>query len=133
MDGAPSDDELLDLLMDMKHDLGKYIVMPVAMLPTDASPTQLREALRRALLQTRGEGEAAHSAQVLWRGFVQEGGEPLRALAGFAQLQAAVERATAWESALGADTPIDRDALLSDLRAVGEAMGALIATCDGAR
>ena len=47
------DDDMLDALYDLKHDLGKYIRMPVAMLPADAPVQELREALHAAIFATR--------------------------------------------------------------------------------
>lgn len=131
MDGAQIDDDLLDLLMDMKHDLGKYIVMPVAMLPATAPDADVRDALRRALRETRTGGDGPRSATELWDDFVGEGGDALRALDGFGVLEASVARAIHWDAAIDAQSPIDRDSLLGDLRAVGEALAAMIARSDG--
>lgn len=130
---AAVNEDLVDLLLDMKHDLGKYIVMPVAMLPADAPQQALRDALHRALRETRPTGGAARSAAELWEGFVAEGGQPLRELSGFSAVEAAMTTAANWNRSLDNEAPIDRQALLSDLRTVGETIGSLIATARGAQ
>jgi hypothetical protein len=93
-------DASLDLLLDLKHDLGKYLVLPFALLPKEAAPAAVHEALARALRETRR---------------------------GPRGVQTAVDRALAWEQALDAPAPLDRAAVERDLRAVQEAISALIA------
>lgn len=39
------DDETMDALLDLSHDLGKYLRLPLALLPVDAGPAEVREAL----------------------------------------------------------------------------------------
>lgn len=131
------DEDLVDLLLDMKHELGKYLVMPVAMLPAAATDDQLRGAALRALTQTRpSQGGAPRSAARLWQDFAAEGGPGLKGLAGYPALESAVAGALAWQGPLqevsGTDAEaarVDRAALLSDLRAVGDAIADLLAEC----
>ena len=59
-------EELLDILLDLKHDLGKYLRLPLALLPADASPKEVREALKTGLFSTRKSGVKTTSAQELF-------------------------------------------------------------------
>jgi hypothetical protein len=120
-------DATLDLLLDLKHDLGKYLLLPIGLLPKDADDDALREALRRALRQTRTSGGQAKSARELWQGFVAELGGELAHSAALAELSAAVERALGWERALEQAAPLARAPLERDLAAVRAAIAALIA------
>ena len=121
-------DELLDLLADMKHDLGKYLVMPVAMLPHGADEQALREGLRRGLLRTMTRGDEVRGAEALWESFLEEGGDALRGLPGFDDLSERVQTAVAWTARLDDPEPLDREALLRDLRAVGTHIAAMMST-----
>jgi len=120
-------DDLLDLLMDLQHDLGKYIRMPLGFLPANASDEEVHRALDKALLKTRATPSGTRSARGLWMAFCAVArpmldGEPL-----FADLERAVDRALAWEShALAQPGPLPRPALEADLSAVAPAIRALI-------
>jgi hypothetical protein len=120
-------DDLLDVLSDLQHDLGKYLLMPVTMLPADASDAALREALRAALLETRRGPAGVRSAATLWSTFQAEAGEALARLPGRRLLTTAVDRALAWEGRLDGNSPLDRGAVTADLRAVTDAIRALMA------
>lgn len=117
--------DLLDALSDLQHDLGKYVAMPVTMLPADASDMDLREALRLALLETRRSPAGVRSAASLWAAFRAEVGDALAARPGWAVLDAAVARGLAWEEHLSGNSPLDRGAVTEDLRAVSEAIRGL--------
>jgi hypothetical protein len=41
-------EELLEALSDLKHDLGKYIKLPVTMLPREADPSEVALEVKRA-------------------------------------------------------------------------------------
>jgi hypothetical protein len=120
-------DATLDLLLDLKHDLGKYLLLPIGLLPRDASEAALREALRRALRETRTSRGRTQSARELWQAFVAELGGELAHSTALAQLQAAVDRALSWERALDQAAPLERVPLERDLQAVQAAIAALIA------
>jgi len=120
-------DATLDLLLDLKHDLGKYLLLPIGLLPKDAGEPELRDALRRALLQTRVSRGQSQSARELWQAFAAELGSELAGSAALAQLRAAVERALAWERALAPEVALERALLERDLQAVQAAIAALIA------
>jgi hypothetical protein len=113
-------EELLDLLLEIQHDLGKYIQLPIVMLPKSASDAELREGLERALRRTRLVGEEAVPARKIWADFESE----LTGTGHDARLEVIrgiVMKAIGWESKLDTDEEIERVALERDLRAVGEA------------
>ncbi len=120
-------DDLLDALSDLQHDLGKYIAMPVTMLPASASDADLREALRSALLETRRSPAGIRSARSLWDAFLAEVGDALTETPGWRPLNAAVDRALAWEARLAGNAPLDRGAVTDDLRAVSTQVSGLMA------
>jgi hypothetical protein len=123
-----SRDDLLDALFDLKHDLGKYIRLPVAMLPADSTAADLRQALGRALLKTRQGPRGDRPAREIWTAFTEEVGRAVDERETAGQLRRAVERALGWERALADDddTPLDRAALEADLTAVSRCIQALI-------
>jgi hypothetical protein len=122
-----SDDALQETLIDLKHDLGKYLVLPLAMLPRDAAQADVRAALARALLQTRKDRAGTHTARSVWQRFEGELAPALSASPAYAALRAAVERALAWEPRLADEAALERTAIETDLRAVQHAIAALIA------
>ncbi len=122
-----SADASLDLLLDLKHDLGKYLVLPFALLPKDAAEPAVREALARALRQTRKGPRGAQGARELWSRFERELTAALPDSHGMRAVRAAVDRALAWEAALDGSVAIDRAAAERDLRAVQSAIAAVIA------
>jgi hypothetical protein len=119
-------EELEDVLDTLCHDLGKYLLMPISMLPRDAGPDALRAALCRALHETRrGPGGVETAREIYEAGHAQ-----LRALgatdAQLAPLRAAMQRALACEAWLSdpAREP-SREVLLTELGAVRDALTAL--------
>ena len=94
--------------MDLRHDLGKYLRMPLRMLPEEASEAALREAVGLALRQTRRAASGVRSARELWGAAAPA----LRALAvaspRYLELEAAVSAALALEARLDAPEPFDR-------------------------
>lgn len=112
--------DLLERLWDLKHDLGKYLGMPLSYLPPDAPDGAVREALRRALHHTHG----GRSARALWSEAVDD--ERLQTVPGFSRLAQVVSEALAWEAALEAPAPIDVHRARSDLAQVQKAIQQLI-------
>lgn len=115
--------ELIELLLELQHDLGKYIRLPLAMLPANASNAEVREALEMGLIYTRQGPGGTRSAETIWRDFLDEAQERLRGFQAFPALCDTVEHALAWRSSLTPTAPpIERDALDSDLQRVSEAI-----------
>jgi hypothetical protein len=127
-----SRDDVLDALLDLKHDLGKYIRMPVAMLPREASNDDLREALETALLRTRSGPGGSRTAADLWKAFTEEVGGAIDGYESTPGLRAAVDRALEWRAALERNEgAIDRGQVEADTGAVGEAIQRLIEEVHG--
>jgi hypothetical protein len=116
----------MERLLDLSHDLGKYLRLPLSMLPAAADAGQVRKALRAALQQTRSAAGQVLPAREIWRRFQADLEPSLSGLSAWHVLEDAVDRALSWEHALGGSAPIDRSAAERDLRAVGEAIDALI-------
>jgi hypothetical protein len=116
-------EDLIDELLDLQHDLGKYILMPLSFLPSQASDDEVHAALRRALFETHKGPRGIRSARQIWTHFEANLGAELDERSSFAPLCAAVERALAWERA---EPPIDREAARADLAAVMPAIRDLI-------
>jgi hypothetical protein len=131
-----TDDATLELLLDLKHDLGKYMLLPLSLLPRDADDAAVRDALTRALLQTRtrrvpadqnGGNSAKHSsAAELWRVAAAELQQTGCARESIARIDAAVQRALAWQHALAREGALDRRAIERDLGAVQSTIAELI-------
>lgn len=124
--------DLQDMLMDLQHDLGKYIRMPLSFLPDGASDDEVRAAVRKALKETRSAAGKTRTARELWDAFASEAGAPLKTFAGFAALERAVEQALKWEAVVDAGAPVDRTRAEKDLAAVGPAIRALLQELDDA-
>ncbi|MFO8071015.1 MAG: hypothetical protein R6V85_03985 [Polyangia bacterium] len=124
-------EDLLDALLDLDHDLGKHIRLPVSMLPASASPVELREALATALLRTRRGPRGTSGAREIWREFEREAGGALAGLRGAENLTAALAAALSWEDVLEGGARIDRDALERDLTEVREKIRDLIEEVSG--
>ncbi len=124
---AGNKEELVDILTDLLHDLGKYIYMPLAMLPPDASDTEFMEALGKALYETRGTTTRTRSAREIWKMFLMDEDGRLEGRAGFAQLHETVGRALAWEDFLRPGKPsIPRHRVEHDLAQISVAIRTLI-------
>jgi hypothetical protein len=121
---APSPDDLLDALLDLQHDLGKYLRLPLAWLPPDAHESEVMAATVKALTCTREGPGGVRPASTIWADFRTEVGDALTAFRGWAVLTAAVARALAWRDNLS--SPLPRERVLADFTAVGVAISALI-------
>ena len=115
---------LAELLDDLRHDLAKYLALPLRMLPRDADAAALRRALIDALVHTRRSGGRSTSARELYARaraeLVAAQADPVR----LGALDQAVAAALAWESALAGDAPLPRARIEADLAAVGERLDA---------
>jgi hypothetical protein len=63
------ENETLELLYDLKHDLGKYVQLPFMMLPQDAEEYDIRDALRVGLFETRSVNNQVKTAKDIWHFF----------------------------------------------------------------
>ena len=116
-------EELLDLLADLQHNLGKYIRLPMAMLGEGAGEEAYRGALKSALLETRKGPSGVLSAQQIWDDFVKEAGGRLRGLGEFKALVSAVKRALEWEVYVDPGSPPMPIAdIQDDLASISEAI-----------
>ncbi len=122
---------LREALLDLDHDLGKYLGLPLALLPVGADADAVRGAARTALLRTRRSGGVATPARELWAAFRAEWDVDASPLG--VSLRRAVETTLTWELRL--DEVIDRAALERDLADVRRAtrawMDALSADDEG--
>ena len=125
----PDRDDLLDAVLDLQHDLGKYMRQPFAFLPRNARADEVREALRMALHETRKGGLGVRTAREVWMECVA-GAPRLREVPGFTEAEAAVERALAWEARLSQGEALPRAEIESDLSAVQAALSALRAAVE---
>jgi hypothetical protein len=119
-------EQRLERVEALRHDLGKYLVLPVGMLPADAGRGALAEALDQALHRTRRDSAGVRGAGALWAEFAAELGTELAGSPGYGSLQSAVQRALGWAERLADPAaPLDRAQILRELRAVGEAIDGL--------
>jgi hypothetical protein len=132
MAAAKGVEDSMDLVLDLQHDLGKYIRMPLAYLPRDASPAEVHEALQTALLRTRRSAVGSRSARTIWESFLHEIDGSVRAAEAFGPLADVVERALRWEAvATQAGAVVDRERAERELSAVLPAIRALAQELDG--
>jgi len=121
-----SSDDIGDALDDLQHDLGKYLRLPLAFLPTDASDAEVRAAGKAALFETRRAGPQVEGAASIWARFRGEVGDALDAFPGFHTLNERVDGALRWAPRLREESgPIDRLTLEAEFSAVGLAIRAL--------
>mgnify|MGYP003980109211 CR=1 FL=1 len=122
-----SRDDLLDALFDLQHDLGKYLCLPLAWLPADATPEEVRQAALKALLETRSGPTGNRSSNDLWQAFVEEVGGELKDTHKWPALTTAVIQALAWSETLQkADAPPNRHTITTDFTRVAHAIRDLI-------
>lgn len=114
-------EELLDALLDLRHDLGKYLVMPLSFLSDGATSDEIREAIRRALFETRVSRSEVRGARRLWEDFTAEIDATAVDDPHYATLRDRVTDALAWEAAPG-DGRAALDGARADFTAVGTAI-----------
>ena len=107
-------DDLYEALRDLRHDLAKYIRMPIAWLPTEAGQAEERDALELALRKTRVQSGVATPAREIWERFVGEHKEAFGHYKGSESMVEAVQIALAWDDQLTENAALDRDKILSD-------------------
>lgn len=124
---AATREEMLDILFDLKHDLGKYVRLPLAMLPAGASDKEVVEAVRHALFATRTGPAGTRPARAIWDDFVAEAKGTLEVRTGWPRLQSSVAAALAWETRVhDRATAVSRTEVERDLASVSESIQALI-------
>ncbi len=119
------DQELLEALEDLLHDLGKHIYLPLALLPPNIGELELRRGAEQALLKTRRGPSGVLSAAQIWRAFLEEAPQA-RELPGFSALEGAVDRALSWQQRLPKLSSQEAEALRRDLAAVSARIRALL-------
>ena len=120
-------DDLIDALMDLKHDLGKYIRIPFSMLPQTASAREVESALETALRRTRSGPSGVRSAKEIWDVFAEEAGDALESKKEYGALARAVAKALSHEAALCGSVPMpDRETLEADMTDVGKCIQELV-------
>ncbi len=125
-------DDLIDALADLKHDLGKYLRMPFAMLPGDASGDEVLQALDTALNRTRTGPGGTRTARSIWQDFLDEAGEGLHGMETFVRLELVVADALGWEDLARPDRPgPHREIIEKDLGAVSPAIQQLLEEVSG--
>lgn len=125
-------EELAETLYDLKHDLGKYIKLPLALLPKDATKLEVAQAVCRGVNETRSGPRGVISAKTLIDEFDVEWGEVLTDISTYDTLKRVVARAIACATK-AADDPdaLSRDEVMADLAGVSEAIAVLISEVEG--
>lgn len=121
-----ADPGLVDAILDLAHDLGKHIRLPLAMLPADATEAELRETVLRAIGRTRTGPGGTLPARRIWERFLEEAGPALDGAPALDLLREALERALAWEGKAASGAALDRGAIDADLAAVGARIRTLL-------
>ena len=134
----PTSQALLDALLDLSHDLGKHLQLPLALLPKSATAQQLISTVHDCLLRTRRSAHGDVSARALWDAFVSETASPWQQCSEFVALERSVVDALAWEPRLNAlvkhdDTTAIRQAIAGDFRRVADCIAAVIAKVQSER
>ncbi len=125
-------EDLEDALDDLAHDLGKYIHLPLSLLPNEATDSEFRAAAVKALLETRRGPSGTQSAQTIWSQFRDEVGNELEGKPGWTGVVQAVDHALAWASKIRVTAhELDRAELMNDLTAVTPAIRTLRSQLDG--
>jgi hypothetical protein len=128
-----SNDELLDILLDLEHDLIKYLRLPLSLVQVTDSPEIIRETLRKALFETHKGMAGTRSARVIWMGFLDESRGAMDKFKAFGRLTQCANRMLAWEAMLLPDSPqINLDEVKEDVGCLAKAMTDLIAEVSNA-
>ena len=115
-----------EALDQLKHDLGKYMRMPVAFLSPDASKEDLKQALEMALLQTRSSAQGYQKASEIWGNFLKDWGASFDEHQTFQRLVSTVENALSWEAALEDDSRLNQTEITRDLSQVNQVISTLM-------
>lgn len=107
-------DELLAEIEDLQHDLGKHLLLPVALLPPTATDGQVQAAVARAFTDTKAAQRWANASRAVRQDLA---------------LDAAVQRALAWQGR--AAVAADLTDIKADFAAVAAALRALRHRIDG--
>ena len=118
---------LEESLYDLKHDLGKYIRLPVSMLPKDALWTEVTAQVEQGVLRTRKGPTGTISAAELLEKFHIEWGAMLADRPAYAAVQEAVAAACELPRHLGVpDERWTRDRVERILGAVSDTIQQLM-------
>jgi hypothetical protein len=114
----PRDSALVEVLDTLRHDLAKYLSLPLRMLPGDADAAAVRGGLQQALEQTLSSASGPRSAEAIYAELrpqlVAAGAAPTRLQA----LDVAVVSALGWRAALCSHERLERSAIERDFAAV---------------
>jgi hypothetical protein len=118
---------LSESLFDLKHDLGKYIRLPVSMLPKDASWDEVVIQAERGVLHTRKGPAGEIAAVALFENFASEWGERLAAVDEYWGVERAVSDAHALLDRIRRNEPgLSRGEVEQTLGAVSSAIQLLM-------
>ncbi len=123
---ATKKEQWLDCLWELEHDLGKYLNLPLLWLPEGADDSEVKEAVREALLETRRGPRGTRGARQIWDGFASECEELLEVAENGEALVLAVQKAFAWQDALKDPAGLNRGRVSADFKGVTAAIRALI-------
>ena len=119
-------DNIYEALCDLRHDLAKYIRMPIAWLSEEAGQEELRSALELALFKTRVHAGSTTTAREIWERFLVDQRASLSQYHGFESLTESVEKALNWAHALDKSDLLDRGTILADFEHVAGTIRSLI-------
>ncbi len=118
-------DNIVDLLYDLKHDLGKYIVLPVAMLPASSDSSAVKKALYNALYKTRVKGDESVSALQIWNGYKYKIKKQLSCEL-WSLLNGAVDKVLALDMVVSSESFVHRDTVLKELTGLSDTIFIII-------
>lgn len=98
-------DELIDILMDLKHDLGKYIFLHLSHLTTDSPSDLIEDALHVALFKTRKISGQYQTAEQIWIRYKKEIEALDYSFPSYERLTKCVDAALSMESFLESSPP----------------------------
>ncbi len=115
-------------MLDLQHDLGKYLRLPVAMLPAAAGSDELREAVCEGAFRTRRGPAGVRAAQEIWDDLCAEAAGRLDAFGAWERAGRALKQALELgaRARSGAALP-PREELLAQLSEVAAAAAELLA------